>query len=180
MTLSCSCGDFDKGDFDDWWEVTPLQAPDNARCCECNSPIPEGTSCAGFISYETWTPDDIEDEPPDPEHVLSDEPECSVLSRHWEHLYLEMEIARERWFEDRGYDYDNERFERETGRQYRCERCDDIAASIEPLGFCTIAAGDLIDTHVEFVALQGTDKRARWSRGADGIWTLRIVDREVA
>lgn len=182
MILSCSCRDFDNGDFDSWWEASTLTAPAGTRCCECNAPIPEGTPCAGFISYEVWEPEDIEDEPPDPEHVLGDEPECSVLSRHWEHLHLEMEIAREIWFEDRGYDYDCERFERETGRQYRCDRCAGLATALDGdeneggLGFCVILPGDLIEAHRDYIEQAGRHEMI-WVRDRNGVLNPRRLTR---
>ena len=68
-----------------------------------------------------------------------------------------------------GWDFDDERYERVTSSDYRCERCSDVASSIEAHGFCLIAPRELIDAHEEFVAMQNNGRRVEWMK-RDGVF----------
>lgn len=60
MGLSCSCDDFDKSDFERWWEPGGKSVPPAwSRCCECNAPLPpEKHDC--IVHMEVYDPGEIE------------------------------------------------------------------------------------------------------------------------
>lgn len=165
MGLSCSCDDFDKGDFDHWWEPggqgTP---PPGTICCECGAPVPvEPRPCVDHM--EVWEPANV---PPAPWEI-----DDSKMT------YEEFLDAEDRWHafcDEHGWDSDCERFERCASSDYRCDRCDGLVESIESLGYCAIAPGDLIDNHVEYVAEHGSHE-VIWKRGRDGILNPRRMTR---
>lgn len=169
MGLSCSCDDFDKGEHDRWWEPgSRLVPPAGTRCCECCAPLP-ATPHACIVHFEVYNPEDeIEPRPPHPEDVLDDEPEDFNLARHWAQRYDAMEQAQEDYDRRHGWDSDYERFERVRSRDYRCERCDDLADAIEALGYCMIPPGELIESHLEYAEEHGTGNLI-WKPFA-GVW----------
>lgn len=165
MGLSCYCDDFDKGEHDHWWEPgRTTVAPAGEQCSECNAPV-GGIQCRTICDCEVYEPD--EDLPPHPEDVLGDEPDCSTLSRHWCQLYDAMETYREQRETALGWDSDYERFERST-LSYRCERCSDLAESIEDLGYCMIEPGGLPSAHEEYVEQSGKPE-ILWQPDRDGV-----------
>lgn len=178
MALSCSCYDFDPCDYDSWWETgCDAIPPPGQKCCECRAPLPEGKPVETFISFEAYDPEDEDlTIPPDPEDVLGDEPEDVNLYRFWEQRYDAMEEDRERTLDALGWDSDQGRYVRETHREYRCERCADLAESFEAskedggLGFCKIAPGELIEAHMEFGQMQDPPIEIRWRKGDDGVF----------
>lgn len=170
MGLSCSCDDFDKGEYDTWWEVPyRAPAPAGAMCCECGAPIPAGLRTWAIDTMEVYTPDV---EPPrSPWDVdaneMSDEA-FEALEKTWD-----------TFCETHGYDDEYERFERCAGTEYRCERCDDLATALDGsaaeggLGFCTIGPGQLIEAHLEYVSDYVGGPPMVWVRDKAGILNPR-------
>lgn len=170
MGLSCSCDDFDKGDHDWWWEA-PYRSvpPPSTTCCECGAALPSGIEAECFDTMEVYEP--ATPRPPSAENVLDDEPEEVNLSRHWGQRYDQLEADQEAWDDANGWDHYYERCERVCETQYRCERCEDLAAAFvgeEGLGFCTIAPGDLISSHREY-SLEYGDGSIVWKRFPGGV-----------
>lgn len=177
MGLSCSCDDFDKGDYDHWWEPGGRRLPPaGTRCCECAAPLPaEKHAC--IVHTEVYDPDETADpRPPHPDEVLGDKPDDSTTSRHWSQRYDAMEQSHYDYADTHGWDSDYERFERTRGIDYRCERCEGLAEAIEDLGYCMIAPGDLIDCHVEYVEEHG-DGNVIWKRDRFNVWQPRNKSR---
>lgn len=166
MGLSCSCDDFDKGDHDKWWEPGQRNRPPaGEKCCECNAPLPdEPLEC--WLTMEVYDPGDEVEEPRDfaPGHSVT----CDVLNRHLEQLEEAHEDDMYEFQDEHGWDDDYERFERVAGKEFRCERCSDLVAAIEGLGYCAIGPGDLIENHVEYVAQNG-HACMKWVKGQDGV-----------
>lgn len=179
MGLSCSCDDFDKGDYDDWCEPGRRSVPPpGTKCCECCAPLPaEPLTC--WIHMEVYEPDETGMPPHDVnlwprlgDPYWPGHPTCSVLERHGE----QMEHARDDWSDEHGWDSECDRFERVRSKDYRCERCEGLVAAIEDLGYCMIAPGDLVENHVEYVAEHGQHE-IMWKCGADGVWHPRRMTR---
>jgi hypothetical protein len=159
MILSCSCEDFDKSDYDRWWEPGGMAVPPSgSRCVECRAPLSD-EPCESFDHMEIWEP--VDQQPPHPDTL----PEYEQLKLS-DADFTAMEIAHEDWLDDHGWDDECERFERCTGSDYRCGRCSDLAASIVDLGYCLIGPGELIDDHMEFIRKHGLAPRI-W-RADDG------------
>lgn len=159
MGLSCSC-DFDKGDADHWWEPGRAQVPPaGTRCCECDAPLPVEPH-ANIVSMEVFEPD--EPRPPHPE----DDDDLDAMS---DDEFDRREALYDEWADRNGWDSDYERCERVSARDYRCDRCDGLAVSIEDLGYCMIGPGDLIDAHCEYVAEQDQDTEIIWKRDRSGV-----------
>ena len=160
MGLSCECyGDFDKGDFENWWEPGGLAIPPaGAKCCECNAPLPT-EKCESFGHMEVWEPEG--NPPPHPDDLPDAEtiPDAEAYA---------IERAHDDWKDENGWDDEVERYERCIGSDYRCERCSDLASSIEDLGYCLIGPGELIEDHGEFIAEHGYAPRL-WRAGPDGV-----------
>lgn len=154
MGLSCSCEDFDKGDFESWWEPgRETKAPAGVKCCECCAPIPEGDEVATILHFESYH---LDDPPRNP-----GEDDDDYQERVWE------------WRDNHpDWEDDYERFERVDSVDYRCDRCDGLAASIEDLGYCLTAPGDLIDSHIEY-AWEHAKRRRKWVRDAEGVFQPR-------
>lgn len=176
MGLSCSCDDFDKSDFERWWEPGGKSVPPAwSRCCECNAPLPpEKHDC--IVHMEVYDPGEIEPRPPHPEDVLDDEPEDVNLARFWAQRYDAMEADQEAYDDRHGWDSDDERYVRVASKDYRCERCSDLADSIEDLGYCIIAPGELAECHTEYVndiAEHRTGPPIIWAKGKDRVWNPR-------
>lgn len=168
MSLSCSCDDFCKGEFDEWWQgPNATVSPTGETCVECGAAIPEGSEVTVFHHWEVYEPN--VKRPFDPEAELCDEPEDFNLARHWEQLYAAMQEDLDAHADAFGWDFDDERYERVTSSDYRCERCSDVASSIEAHGFCLIAPRELIDAHEEFVAMQNNGRRVEWMK-RDGVF----------
>ena len=74
---------------------------------------------------------------------------------------------------------DYERFERVASVDYRCDRCDGFATSIEDLGCLLAAPGDLIESHIgmrgnmRIVAANGFAMKAYFNHGIGRFWTMR-------
>lgn len=176
MGLSCSCDDFDKGDYDRWWDAPYTRAaPAGATCCECDAAIPEGSQVQAFDCWTVFEPDVPEPRSFEPLYRVTD----SVLERHADQLAEEYELARERWEDETGWDWDTERHERIEGVDYRCERCADLAVALDGtkaeggLGFCLIGPGQLIETHLEYVTDYVGGPPMTWARGKDGVFHPR-------
>lgn len=153
MGLSCGCDDFDKSDYDHWWEPgRPSVPPSGERCCECNALLPPGEKRATILHGEVYEPDE-----PCPGWPDVDE-----------------DVEFEAWADRTGWDWETERCERYTS-EYRCERCADLADAIEALGYCMIAPGELIDSHAEYVNEHAAQRRHTviWKQNPDGVWHPR-------
>jgi hypothetical protein len=161
MGLSCECsGNFDKGEYDNWWEPGGLAVPPvGTKCCECCAPLP-AEECASFDHMEVWEP-----QAPWPLHP-DDWPNVESLS---DVEFAEAEKAFDDFNDANGFDSETERFERCVAADYRCERCSDLASSIEDLGYCLIGPGELIEDHGEFIHEHGYTPRL-WRAGADGVY----------
>lgn len=159
MTLSCACNDFDKGDHDSWWEPGRRSVPPpGERCCECNAALPAGEKRASILHGEVYEPDAAAlAADPEPEEPEDDD---------WD----KFDARYDAWRDRHGWDSKFERFERYTS-EYRCERCEDLAAAIEDLGYCMIAPGELPDAHAEYV----NERRHQiiWKQNPDGVWHPR-------
>lgn len=163
MGLSCSC-DFDKGDVETWWEPGRPQVPQaGTRCCECNAPLPAEPH-ANIVRMEVFEPD--EPRPSHPEDADDFDAMSDEEFDRREALYYE-------WANRNGWDSDYERCERVSAREYRCERCDGLATSIEALGYCMIGPGDLIEAHGEYVDGQEQGVEIIWKRDRSGVWQPR-------
>lgn len=162
MGLSCSCGEFDKGEYDRWWEPGRRSVPPpGTRCCECDAPLPDGEACQTILHGEVYDPGEIEPEPTE-----DDDPDESGEA---------FDARFDAWREKHGWDSEYERFERYT-RDYRCERCEGLADAIEDLGYCMIAPGELAEAHCEYVEQSGGAEMI-WKRGRDGVLHPRRMTR---
>jgi hypothetical protein len=160
MTLSCSCNDFDKGEYDHWWGPgRPSVPPAGERCCECKAPLPHDP-CKCIWHMEAYEPDG--NPPPHPDDLPGVEAEA-LSDKEAE----AMERAHFDWKDENGWDDECERYERDGDTDFRCERCSDLAASIEDLGYCMIGPGDLIEAHMEFIDAHHYAKR-KWVSNAHG------------
>lgn len=165
MSLSCYCFS-SLEDFDAWWEYPVVKIMDRAgeKCCECCRPLSVGEEVSVIYHYEVYDPDDVEDMPAEPSVSLPDEE------------FAAAEEARDKWLDDRGWDWDYERFTRELPPYYRCERCSDLAFAFSDLGFCAVAPGELIDTHAEYTRDYNPGSRpVKWEKNEQGIWNPRRV-----
>ncbi len=162
LTCECFCSDFDKGDYDSWWEPGCASVPPSGmKCCECGAPLP-AEECACIRNYEVYEPDGTDAAP---RHPWSAEGDESVTSAE----FLAIEAAWDEWAARTGWEDEYDRYERETGADYRCDRCAGLAASIEDLGYCLIRSGELIECHGDFIHEHGYAPRL-WRAGADGIF----------
>jgi hypothetical protein len=162
MGLTCECYDFDPGEHDSWWEPGGAAIPPaGERCCECGAMLPQAP-CERICHMKVYEPES--EAPPHPDDLPDEEAEA--LSTVEAAL---MEGARDNWLSEHGWDFDTERYERCTSADYRCERCADLAASIEALGYCLIGPGELIECHGEFIHEHGYAPRL-WRAGADGVF----------
>ena len=160
MGLSCECSDFNKGDYANWWELGGLAIPPaGTKCCECGAPL-LAEECQSFDHMEVWEP---EGELPHPD-TLPDEEQVKLSEAKFD----AMERAYHGFLDAHGWDSETERYELCTGSDYRCERCSDLAASIEDLGYCLIAPSELIEDHGEFISEHGYAPRL-WRAGPDGV-----------
>ncbi len=172
MGLSCSCDDFDKADFENWWEGGyRRKAPAGITCCECGGPVEEGAEVGAIDHFEVFDPPNAPDFPTD---QRDDESDNDYEDRYKREKRLRKSL---------GWEDDYERYERCTGTDYRCERCDGLAESIESLGYCMIAPGDLIECHIEY-AREHSGAFIKWTPDAAGVsqphrWTKwdHIADR---
>ena len=171
MGLSCSC-DFDKGDAENWWEPGKTQVPPaGSRCCECGAPL-SAEPHTNIVSMEEYEPDE-----PRPEHP-EDDPDFESMS---DEEFDRRETLYDAWLSEHGWDSDYDRYERVVSREYRCERCDGLATSIEDLGYCMIGPGDLIEAHCEYVAEQDRGVEIIWKRDRSGVWQpRRMTQRDYA
>jgi hypothetical protein len=110
---------------------------------------------------EVWEPEGSP--PPHPEDLPDTEYEALSQAEA-----TVMEDARDAWQDKHGWDSDTERYERCIGADYRCERCEDLADSIEALGYCMIGPGDLISSHLEFIHEHHYAER-KWTENKDGV-----------
>lgn len=173
MGLSCSCHDFDKGEFEYWWDA-PYQTTtqSDTTCCECNAVIPVGTPATAFDSMEAYTPDVPVPRAPwdvDAKEEMSDDD------------FEKLEKAWDEFCDQYGWDSDYERFERCTSTDYRCERCSDLAKALDGskdeggLGFCLIGPGELIDAHHDYIAMSG-GRKMQWLPDVGGVLHPQRVD----
>ncbi len=158
MGLSCSCEDFDKSEFDWWYEPGgAAAAPAWCTCCECDAPIAEGEQVQTIDHWEVYEPDEaLPPDPDDSDEDLSDDD------------YRRISKARDEACDRLGWDDDCERFERLERVDYRCERCSDLAETIEALGYCMVPPGELIGQHCEYVEQSGGHE-VIWKRDAAGV-----------
>lgn len=162
MGLSCSCGDFDKSDYESWWELGRRSSPDaGSKCCECDAPLSPDDKHQCFVESEAFEPET--DRPEDPDYI-ADELTDDEYDRRLKVL--------EDWDDANGWEWDTERCERVVAYQYRCERCEGLADAIEDLGYCMIGPGELIENHYEYVEVQG-GRDVIWKRDADGVFHPR-------
>lgn len=169
MGLSCSCDDFDPSEHESWWEPgQPSVPPAGARCCECGAHLPVTEKCATILHHDAYEPDDAAlDADPEP-----DEDDHPDMDGH------EFDELLDAWRDRHGWNSECDRFERTT-RDYRCERCADLADAIEGMGFCMIPPGDLIEQHTEYVnetqeMAPGVARREIvWSQNKAGVWNPR-------
>lgn len=168
MGLSCSCDDFDKSDYDHWWEPGGRSVPPpGTKCCECCGPLPaEPLTCVDHM--EVYEPDEPEPRDFTPPHPVTSN-SLTMIADHCEEMH---EYAMEDYRDEHGWDSECERFERVRSTDYRCERCEGLVAAIEDLGYCMIAPGELPENHVEYVAEHGQHE-IMWKCGADGVWHPR-------
>lgn len=168
MGLSCECSDFDKSEYDHWWEPGGKRAPPTGQtCCECHAPLPVGETAPCIVSSEVYEPE--EPAPRDPVDVDADE-EMS------DEEFKALERRHEDYQDRHGWDGDTERYERVRSIGYRCERCADLAEAIEDLGYCMIAPGELAECHEEYVAESGGHE-VIWKPDHGGVFHPRRMTR---
>lgn len=177
MGLSCECGDFDKADFDVWWEVGRDSFPDlDERCCECNAPLDVHDTYATFLHFEVYEPQDLDTEPLPPTRSEpwpgASQSELDAYEQEWD----DYEQRLGEWRDDRGWDEDCQRFERLMAQDWRCHRCQGIAEAFETLDYCLIAAGDVIYCHMEYLEEKGRWPMI-WEKNADGVLNPRRMTR---
>ncbi|MEQ1694389.1 MAG: hypothetical protein ABL901_00980 [Hyphomicrobiaceae bacterium] len=167
MGLSCSCGDFDKSDYDRWWEPARHAVPPAGEaCCECDAPLPAGLKAQAICAMEVFNP--TEPCPANPDD--SDEDLSDAEFKHLEQAY-------DAWAARNGWDSESERCERAAETCYRCERCEDLADSIEALGYCMIGPRELIECHCEYVDEHLEGPELHWVRDAAGVLHPRRMTR---
>lgn len=154
MGLSRSGCDFDPSDFDRWWEMGRTHIPPaGRRCIECNAPLPQ-EPCGCIIHHEVSGFDGEEPTQAD------DEDDDAFDER------------LEKFQTDNGWNWDAERYERVSGRDYRCGRCSGLAESYEEEGYDFIAPGDLIECNIQYAEDHG-GKRLKWVADASGVLNPR-------
>lgn len=166
MGLSCACADFDPSEHDFWWEPGgTAPAPAGCRCCECGAAIPAGETVQTIDHMEVYDPGtEMPPHPDDADEDLSDEE------------YRRRERAYDDAADRLGWDGETERFVRLDRADYRCERCSDLAAAIEDLGYCMVPPGDLAAQHSEYVEQSGGHE-VIWKRDRAGVLHPRRMTR---
>ena len=183
MGLSCACYDFDKGDYERWWEsASNRRPPSGTRCCECGAPLPTDEKAICFAEWEVFNPAipeppsaDNEQEcgfPPYPQfrwrssYTPEEREEIRIATAEWEQEYgpaIEFyRQQREDWESDNGWDDEYQRCERITEYRFRCDRCQGLAEAIEELGYCTLGPDEVIDAHIEY-AEEHSGVKLKWA-----------------
>lgn len=202
MALSCECQDFDKYEHESWWEAGRAGLPPEGECCvECGKKLDPTVKCATFLHWEVFTPEGPE--PPDFEYdgeidgipqqtsypwstngmSKAQLEEIRICRALWDERFGIIEQwyihQREEWERIHGFDDEGRRCERVVARDYRCERCGDLADSIEELGYCTIHMGQLIEAHMEFIEEHGLAPMV-WRKDRDGVLNpVRLTRMEI-
>jgi hypothetical protein len=175
MNNFCTCGtdsgyDFDASDHDSYWMCESAVVPDGTKCCECGASIPAGSRRSCATHYEVYEP---EGEPPIPPDW--DTKAAKAMSEdEWDAMYE----ALDEFQDTHGWNGETERYERETGTDFRCDRCEGEVEILAQFEICVNAPGDLPGAHEEHY-WQKHRRRIRWRPGPDGVWhprPWRLID----